>query len=241
MRRSYVVALGLLLAGLSAQRIGAQTPGSSKRVYQDAPPDEHAYRPPDKKVPAKTPDGQPNLQGIWSQTGSYTPLQRPVNLGMKAFYTPAEAEELYKKITEEIYQADPGLHYKFTQFGTDRWQSGIATNLRTSIITDPPDGRLPALTDEAKKRNNGGSMRNFPELSLHTRCVTGYWTGGGPMLNLGIHFVDLCRVLLNGAALKVTGAMMGNRAWGLTIEDHAVLMMQGGGASCMVEIGRAHV
>lgn len=62
-------------------------------------------------------------------------------------------------------------------------------------------------------------------------------SGGGPMLNLGIHFVDLCRVLLNGAELKVTGAMMGNRAWGLTIEDHAVIMMQGGGASCMVESG----
>jgi predicted dehydrogenase len=62
-------------------------------------------------------------------------------------------------------------------------------------------------------------------------------SGGGPMLNLGIHFVDLCRVLLNGAELKVTGAMMSNRAWGLTIEDHAVMLMQGGGASCMVESG----
>lgn len=62
-------------------------------------------------------------------------------------------------------------------------------------------------------------------------------SGGGPMLNLGIHFVDLCRVLLNGAQLKVTGAMMSNRAWGLTIEDHAVMLMQGGGASCMVESG----
>jgi predicted dehydrogenase len=62
-------------------------------------------------------------------------------------------------------------------------------------------------------------------------------SGGGPMLNLGIHFVDLCRVLLNGADLKVTGAMMSNRAWGLSIEDHAVMLMQGGGASCMVESG----
>lgn len=62
-------------------------------------------------------------------------------------------------------------------------------------------------------------------------------SGGGPMLNLGIHFVDLCRVLLNGAELTVTGAMMSNRAAGLTIEDHAVMMMQGGGASCMVESG----
>ena len=62
-------------------------------------------------------------------------------------------------------------------------------------------------------------------------------SGGGPLLNLGIHFVDLCRVLLGDAALTVTGAMMSNRAAGLTIEDHAVMLMQGGGASCMVETG----
>jgi len=62
-------------------------------------------------------------------------------------------------------------------------------------------------------------------------------SGGGPMLNLGIHFVDLCRVLLDNAPLTVTGAMMSNRAAGLTIEDHGVMLMQGGGASCMVESG----
>lgn len=62
-------------------------------------------------------------------------------------------------------------------------------------------------------------------------------SGGGPLLNLGIHFVDLCRVLLGDAALTVTGSMMSNRAAHLTIEDHAVMLMQGGGASCMVETG----
>jgi len=61
--------------------------------------------------------------------------------------------------------------------------------------------------------------------------------GGGPLLNLGVHFMDLCRVLLRGADLTVTGAMMSNRAAHLTIEDHAVVLMQGGGASCMVETG----
>jgi predicted dehydrogenase len=62
-------------------------------------------------------------------------------------------------------------------------------------------------------------------------------SGGGPLLNLGIHHVDLCRVLLGNADLAVTGAMMSNRAAGLTIEDHAIMLMQGGGASCMVETG----
>jgi predicted dehydrogenase len=62
-------------------------------------------------------------------------------------------------------------------------------------------------------------------------------SGGGPLLNLGIHFVDLCRVLLGNAALTVTGSMMSNRSANLTIEDHAIMLMQGGGASCMVETG----
>lgn len=63
------------------------------------------------------------------------------------------------------------------------------------------------------------------------------FSGGGPLLNLGVHFMDLCRVLLKGADLTVTGAMMSNRAAGLSIEDHAVVLMRGGGASCMVETG----
>lgn len=62
-------------------------------------------------------------------------------------------------------------------------------------------------------------------------------SGGGPLLNLGIHFVDLCRVLLGGADLTLSGAMMSNRTAGLTIEDHAIMLMHGGGASCMIETG----
>ena len=51
------------------------------------------------------------------------------------------------------------------------------------------------------------------------------------------HHADLCRVLLGNADLTVTGAMMSNRAASLGIEDHAIMLMQGGGASCMVETG----
>jgi predicted dehydrogenase len=62
-------------------------------------------------------------------------------------------------------------------------------------------------------------------------------SGGGPLLNLGVHHLDLCRVLLNGAALTVTGAAMSNHTAHLTIEDHAVVLLRGGGATCMVETG----
>jgi predicted dehydrogenase len=82
----------------------------------------------------------------------------------------------------------------------------------------------------------GGMVDRYYQQNV-TWVIDRSTSGGGPLLNLGIHFVDLCRVLLDNAKLTVTGAMMSNRAAGLTIEDHAVMLMQGGGASCMVETG----
>jgi predicted dehydrogenase len=61
--------------------------------------------------------------------------------------------------------------------------------------------------------------------------------GGGPLINLGVHFVDLCRVLLPGARFEVVAAMLSNAQAGLSIEDHAVVLLRGGGASCVIETG----
>ena len=61
--------------------------------------------------------------------------------------------------------------------------------------------------------------------------------GGGPLLNLGVHFLDLCRVLLPDTKLHVVGSAMSNHLAHLDIEDHAVVLMRGGGATCMVETG----
>jgi predicted dehydrogenase len=61
--------------------------------------------------------------------------------------------------------------------------------------------------------------------------------GGGPLINLGVHFLDLCRVLLPGARFEVTAAMMSNAQAGLSIEDHAVVLLQGDGVRCVIETG----
>src|SRR5437762_10574694 len=86
---------------------------------------------------SKTPDGQPDLQGFWTNN-TYTPLERPNNVS-KEFYTKQEALELEKKAAQqETEQTIPGttadVHYDFTQFGLDRNQSAHALNLRTSMI-----------------------------------------------------------------------------------------------------------
>ena len=103
----------------------------------------------------RTPDGHPDLQGFWTNT-TYTPLERPKNV-TKEFYTKEEALEMIKRAAEiESEQTEPGtvedVHYDFTQFGLDRSQGPLALILRTSLITDPPDGKLPPVTEEGRKR-----------------------------------------------------------------------------------------
>ena len=108
-----------------------------------------------QKLP-RTSDGHPLLEGIWN-SASLTPLQRPSGLGNKEFYTPAEAATYEKKRLEEANrdrrdggaEADVGRSYNelFYDRGTK-----LARTLRTSLIVDPPDGRIPPMTPEARAR-----------------------------------------------------------------------------------------
>ena len=61
--------------------------------------------------------------------------------------------------------------------------------------------------------------------------------GGGPLLNLGVHHLDLCRVLLPDVPLRVTGAAISSHTAQLSIEDHAAVLLRGGDATCVVETG----
>ena len=108
-----------------------------------------------KWVQPRTPDGQPDLQGFWSNS-TYVPLERP-NGVTKEFYTPEEAAAIRKAaVAREQAQTKPGtvedIHYDFSQFGLDRSQAAQAPNLRTSLILDPPDGKIPPMTEEGRRR-----------------------------------------------------------------------------------------
>src|SRR5262245_11172090 len=86
---------------------------------------------PKRYVAPRTANGQPDLQGFWSNT-TYTPLQRPDNV-TKPLYTREEAEQAARKAAvEEGEQTLPGtipdVHYDFTQFGLDRSQSPFVLN-----------------------------------------------------------------------------------------------------------------
>jgi hypothetical protein len=137
-----IASVGVLAAAIAVVFLApvlAQAPSSAAKTW---------------KAP-RTPDGQPDLQGFWTNT-TFTPLERPKNV-TKEFYTREEAVELVKTLADaEGEQTEPGtiadVHYDFTQFGLDRSQGGGALNLRTSLIVDPPDGKLPPLSAEGQKR-----------------------------------------------------------------------------------------
>jgi hypothetical protein len=144
-----------------------------------------------RSTPQRTPDGQPDLQGYWTNA-TYTPLERPKDV-TKEFYTREEAAERAKRAAaQETEQTDPGtiadVHYDFTQFGLDRNQNAMAANLRTSLIVDPPDGRLPPLTAEGKKRASEraeeekrvGRWDSAQSNQLDDRCII--FVGTGPPL-----------------------------------------------------------
>src|SRR5579871_2394804 len=138
---------------------------------------------------AKTPD----LQGFWTNV-TITPLERPAELAGKQFFTPQEAAAYEKEMVKRNNadrrdgagtDADVGKAYN--DFWWDRGTKVVPT-LRTSLIVDPPDGRIPALTPEAQKRQADaravlrGHANDGPEnRALSERCIV--WpTAGPPML-----------------------------------------------------------
>ena len=95
--------------------------------------------------PPRTPWGDPDLNGYWRYR-STTPLQRPAALAGKAVLTPAEEAEY---LTER--HAAIGRE-RDLQLNADWWQPGGLTDGRTSLIVDPPDGRLPQRTPAGAER-----------------------------------------------------------------------------------------
>ena len=147
MLRRFLVAM--VLAGF-AVALGYVAPtkaqGQAARASSAAP----SY-----KVP-RLPDGHPDFQGFWNNT-TYTPLERPKGIDREFFTKDEVLEQMKRAAAEEAEQTTPGtvadVHYDFTQFGLDRSQAPVAVNLRTSLIVDPPDGRLPPMTEEGKRLN----------------------------------------------------------------------------------------
>jgi hypothetical protein len=149
----------------------------------------------------RTADGQPDLQGVWDFR-TITPLERPVALGTKEFFTDEEAANFEKAENrrQDRDQIDPetgGLNYPaggvvpYNEFWYDRGDKIVGTK-RTSLIVDPPNGRLPAMTPDGQKRADlrAAEQRetqlgrphadSWEDRPLQERCIVGL-NAGPPM------------------------------------------------------------
>ena len=140
----------------------------------------------------RMPDGQPDLQGVWD-AASMTPLERPVELGNKEFYTPEEVAAYEQKRARDLNrdrrdgspEADLGRAYNDAWF--DRG-AHLGSDRRTSRVVDPPNGRFPPMTPAAAKKfrdvhawlalhaDDGPETRSLPD-----RCLV-FSQSGPPFL-----------------------------------------------------------
>ena len=153
----------------------------------------------------RTPWGDPDLQGIWNNS-TITPFQRPEDLADQEFLSEEAAASLEAQVVDRnarlnepsVVRTTPlpagGNVGAYNNFWMDRGTTVVATR-RTSIIVDPPNGRLPALTAEASRRLSSPEAErlarirrgdlpaeSWHQLDLGDRCL---WYRGIPSFPTG--------------------------------------------------------
>jgi hypothetical protein len=180
MRVRYLAALGAVLflvgAGLLAVIVPGQAPGSGAAAF-------------------RTPWGEPDLNGIWQVGYVFTPLERPKDLAGKEFLTDEEVAQLEREHAAKMGGDGAGGRARAKR-GTEEDLSGaynqvfskggahekVIRTKRTSLIVDPPDGRIPPLTPEGQKRAESlrrnapnefgpGGKADDPEDRRNDRCI----------------------------------------------------------------------
>jgi len=174
-RSRWVVALTLAALPLVAVLPSGQTAPASKPT---------ASKPRATQPLPRTADGHPDLQGFWTND-SYTPLERPAEFANKSHFTPQEADAFVRTRLDRLEnQSRTDVHYDDAIWQKENYDK--ESNLRTSLITDPANGLLPPLTEEAKRRQAAEAARrvgrgpsdSVQDRSLGERCIT--WGNVGP-------------------------------------------------------------
>jgi hypothetical protein len=120
----------------------------------------------------KTSWGEPDLQGIWTDPYQ-TPLQRPAKFATKEFFTDEERAELDAQragIPRRDARVERGTERDVAGAYNAVFQSVRPTGKRTSLIVDPPDGKIPPLTPEATKRNQAEREYRLALLQATVTC-----------------------------------------------------------------------
>jgi hypothetical protein len=162
------------------------------------------------QAPLRTPHGDPDLQGVWN-FATATPMERPGQLAGREVLTEQEAAEFEHEIRENASadrredpargdgakpvtsaarstaaELSPELRFAYNNFWYDENRTKFVETNRTSLVVDPPDGRIPALTPEATARQAAARSRprgriDGPEdRGISERCIIGF-NSGPPM------------------------------------------------------------
>jgi hypothetical protein len=140
----------------------------------------------------KTPWGDPDLQGIWN-SGTSTPLQRPAELGEKLVLTQEEAEEYAEQLAENLNRdrrdgsPEADVDRAYNEHWMDAQRLKATADRRSSLIIDPPNGRIPplvAMTPEEKQKRDAHmavqrrrftdsyKAETYLDWTLAQRCLT---------------------------------------------------------------------
>jgi hypothetical protein len=171
--------MGHRVLGVTAATVAVVALASSQLLGQGSAPISKSAKPTAAKAawtPPRTPDGQPDLQGYWTNA-TYTPLERPAELAGKEFFTPEEAAAYEKqRIAAFLGQPKDNIHYDDAIWQTETYAKGVSS-LRTSLIVDPRDGRIPPMTPDGQRRAaaraaRGRNANAAENRTLAERCIT---------------------------------------------------------------------
>jgi len=164
------------VAWLRPITVVAQTPAAPKTApAQQTKAAAKAWTPP------RTPWGDPDLQGVWSRmhfVKGFVPFERPPELGTRTELT---EEELQARIAARNAAEKVGLTRATGTSFDDEISPYLKPSPRTSVVVDPPDGRVPPYTPDGQKRADAAAARRRPTslagigpemFGLEERCIT---------------------------------------------------------------------
>ena len=137
--------------------------------------------------PPRTPWGDPDLQGIWNFR-TITPLERPEEFAGKEVLTEEEAAAREARALERVVDRppEPGCTGSYNRFWVDTPR--LVDDRSTSLIIDPPDGKIPWTPEGEKRRATRAEVRERPahgpeDRSVDERCILGF--NAGPPITPG--------------------------------------------------------